>query len=329
MKYADRSRPADVRDFVAKSRRVARASSLRGLSFLGSARGGRCRSRDHGLARHQSNRLLHRRDAHVRCNSRISRRRIPSLVHAVTFFAALTDFSEAGDIGALLGSDADRNAMEEDMDARGVYGGEPHGGMRSIMLRSNDLIWNVAINRYLLGKAAPAFDLLFWNDDATAMPAAMHSYYSAKHVRSATGSPRANSWCATCRSTSARSENDTYLVASIEDHIAPWKAVYKMTAQFRRATCGSGSGIPVTSRASSIAPASGKGRHWEKRRDARPKPAEWLSRERSEQAGSWWPDWLGWITARSGARSSCSALGGRIANVPRRWKQHRVRTCSV
>ena len=45
------------------------------------------------------------------------------------------------------------------------------------MLRSNDLIWNVAINRYLLGRDAPAFDLLYWNSDATRLPAKMHREY--------------------------------------------------------------------------------------------------------------------------------------------------------
>ena len=40
------------------------------------------------------------------------------------------------------------------------------------MLRAPDLIWSFIINHYLLGKERMAFDLLFWNEDATNMPAA-------------------------------------------------------------------------------------------------------------------------------------------------------------
>jgi polyhydroxyalkanoate synthase len=220
----------------------------------------------------------------------------PTLVNAVTFFAALTDFAEPGDIKNFLGPEA-LAYIEEKMREDGVLeAGEMADTFN--MLRANDLIWNVAVNRYLLGKDAPAFDLLYWNSDATRLPAAMHSYYLENmYVRNALAKGELVVDGVPIDLHAVR--NDVYSVASIEDHIAPWRSVYKMTqlfsgdVRFRLGHSGHIAGIINP-------PASGKGNYW--KADGNPPSADDWFRSAEKLAGSWWPDWLGWIGERSGER---------------------------
>ncbi len=228
----------------------------------------------------------------------------PESVHSATFFAALIDFREAGAIGALLGAEI-VEGVEADMARHGVFGADRMSSAFNL-LRANDLIWKVAIDRYLLGKPAPAFDLLFWNDDATAMPAAMHSYYLRNmylHNKLARGELVVRDVALDLGAI----QTPTYLVATIEDHIAPWKSVYKMTGlfggdvRFRLAHAGHIAGIINP-------PAAQKGTHWTN--EATPgDPDAWLA-QAQPHAGSWWPDWLEWIAARSGERKGAPASVG-------------------
>ena len=234
----------------------------------------------------------------------------PQLVRAVTFFAALVDFAEVGDIRSFLAPEALAH-IEKKMAAEGVLPASDMAAAFS-MLRANDLIWNVAINRYLLGKDAPAFDLLYWNSDATRMPAAMHRYYlNNMYVRNALATGQLSHKGVPIDLGAVN--NDVYAVATIEDHIAPWRSVYKMTqlfsgdVRFRLGHSGHIAGVIN-------APAAAKGNYWEGDRNP-PSADEWLAAAR-KHPGSWWPDWLEWIAQRSGERIPAPAAEGSITYPP-------------
>ncbi len=233
------------------------------------------------------------------------------LVSSITFFAALVDFARAGDLRAFLSDEAIAH-IENEMEEKGVLPGS-HMADTFNLLRANDLIWNVAVNRYLLGKDAPQFDLLYWNSDATRMPQAMHSYYLRNMYRDnnlvkpdvleVDGVPI----------DLHRITTDAYAVASREDHIAPWKSVYRMTqlfggeTEFRLANSGHIAGIINP-------PGKDKARWWDAPSNP-PSADAWLA-EATEHAGSWWPDWLAWIKARSGKRVVAPATAGSPDHPP-------------
>jgi polyhydroxyalkanoate synthase len=216
------------------------------------------------------------------------------LVHAATFLATLVDFSQAGDIASLLEPQTVAQ-IEHDLAAEGVFSAQKMSDAFT-SLRANDLVWKVAIDRYLLGKPAPAHDLLFWNADATAMPAAMHAYYLRNmYVRNAlaTGELTIDGVPIDLGAIA----NDTYVVAPVADHIAPWKSVYKIRDLFggdvrlRVASGGHIAGIINP-------PGAAKGGFWSND-GAAESPETWLAAA-DERVGSWWPNWLQWILERSG-----------------------------
>ena len=96
-------------------------------------------------------------------------------IASATFFATQVDFTHAGDLKVFV-DDEQLAALEKRMAEQGYLEGREMANAFN-MLRSNDLIWPYVINNYLKGKAPFPFDLLYWNSDATRMPAANHSFY--------------------------------------------------------------------------------------------------------------------------------------------------------
>lgn len=218
-------------------------------------------------------------------------------IPASTFMASLVDFREPGEIVNFLGDDA-LEYIEGKMAERGYLDGREMADTFN-MLRANDLIWTPAINRYLLGKEAPAFDLLYWNNDSTRMPAAMHSYYLRHmYMQNDLVKPRALEVDGVPIDL-RKIEIPLYIVATREDHIAPWRSVYALTqlasgpSTFRLANSGHIAGIINP-------PSNKKAQYWAG--SQRPPDAEaWLA-QAALREGSWWPDWYEWLGRESGAR---------------------------
>jgi polyhydroxyalkanoate synthase len=236
------------------------------------------------------------------------------LVNCATFFAALVDFSDPGEVMAFLTEEA-LQSIEQRMNEAGVLGGREMGDTFN-MLRANDLIWGVAVNRYLLGKDAPAFDLLYWNSDATRIPRATHSYYLRQmYVANNLVKPDALEVDGVPIDL-GRIELDTYCVATQEDHIAPWRSVYAMTRLFGGATTfrlGASGHI-----AGIISPPSKKKAVWWGAAPGTPNlpdPDAWLAAA-PRYEGSWWPDWTAWLAQRSPEQVDAPAATGSERYAP-------------
>src|SRR5262249_26256900 len=93
-------------------------------------------------------------------------------VNAVSLLVALLDTEGE----SLVGSFATREAIalaRLRSAVKGVLAGDEIG-RGFAWLRPNDLVWNYWVNNYLMGNDPPAFDVLYWNNDATSLPARLH-----------------------------------------------------------------------------------------------------------------------------------------------------------
>lgn len=173
-------------------------------------------------------------------------------------------------------------------------------------MRPNDLVWNYWINNYLLGKSPPAFDILYWNNDSTRLPAALHGdlldFYKHNPLAHAAGLEVCGTPIDLQKVTL-----DSFTVAGDNDHITPWDAVYRSTLLLggeRRFLLANSGHIQ------SIINPPGNPKAWFMEN---PKlssdPRAWFY-DAKQVDGSWWPTWLEWIQKRSGTqRETLNVLG--------------------
>ena len=220
------------------------------------------------------------------------------LYKSATFLAAQVDFNHAGDLLVFI-DDAQLAALEEMMAERGYLDGSRMATVFN-MLRPRDLIWPYIVNNYLLGKKPFPFDLLYWNQDSTRMPAANHRFYLREFYHEnklAKGEMK----IAGTRLDLKQVKLPIYELATREDHIAPAKSVFVGSKLFggpvEFVLAGSGHIAGVINPPD---PKRIKYQYWTNK-----KPAEaledWIAGAK-ETPGSWWPHWVKWLAKHSGKR---------------------------
>jgi polyhydroxyalkanoate synthase subunit PhaC len=224
---------------------------------------------------------------------------------SASFMVSLQDFARVGDTAVFMDEEG-LEFIERQMLERGYLDSSEMSNMFNL-LRSNDLIWANVVNNYLLGNKPPAFDLLYWNSDGTRMTRVAHSWYLrntyAENNLVKPGAIKVKDEGIDL----GRINLDSYSVGAEKDHIVPWDAAWRITqlfggdVRFVLASSGHIAGI--------INPPGGKGAHWtlEKRKGAG-SAKQWLEAA-TRHDGSWWPDWVAWLAARSGTKGAPPAVG--------------------
>jgi polyhydroxyalkanoate synthase len=232
-------------------------------------------------------------------------------IRSATFFVTMLDFTEAGELAVFI-DEEQLKALEEKMREKGYLEGSAMASTFN-MLRANDLIWSFVVNNYLLGNEPFPFDLLYWNSDATRMPARMHTYYLRNMYQNNLLAQPDNLELAGETLDLGRITVPAYFLSTREDHIAPWRSTYRGTQllggskRFVLAASGHIAGVVNP-------PEGGKYNHWIN--EALPAaPQEWLDGA-TEMAGSWWPDWNRWVTALGAERVPARVPAQGIEDAP-------------
>jgi polyhydroxyalkanoate synthase len=223
-------------------------------------------------------------------------------VNSVALTNTLVDFTEPGILGAFVDKKT-QATMARMVAKRGYLDSQSMSGAFNI-IRANDLIFNYVNNSWLGGEDPPAFDLLAWNADGTRMPALMHTGY-LKSCYLENQLARGEMVVAGKRLRLSNIKQDAFVLAAVDDHIAPWRSQFKTTellggkTRFVLSSSGHIAGI--------VNPPSKNAVHWVNDR-LLGDPDLWLAGA-TRRGETWWEEWSRWIDLRAGERVSPPPMG--------------------
>ncbi|WP_455806398.1 class II poly(R)-hydroxyalkanoic acid synthase [Pseudomonas fluorescens] len=215
-------------------------------------------------------------------------------VNALTLLVSVLDTTLDSDVALFVDEQTLETAKRHSYQA-GVLEGKDMAKVFAWM-RPNDLIWNYWVNNYLLGNEPPVFDILFWNNDTTRLPAAFHGDLIEMFKNNPLIRPNALEVCGTpidLKQVTA----DIFSLAGTNDHITPWKSCYKSAQLF------GGKVEFVLSSSGHIQsilnpPGNPKSRYMTSEEVAA-NADEWQENS-TKHTDSWWLYWQTWQAERSG-----------------------------
>jgi polyhydroxyalkanoate synthase len=176
-------------------------------------------------------------------------------------------------------------------------------------MRPNDLIWNYWVNNYLLGNEPPVFDILFWNNDTTRLPAAFHGDLIEMFKTNPLIRPNALEVCGTPIDLKQVS-SDVFCLAGTNDHITPWISCYRSARLF-----GGNVEFVLSSSGhiqSILNPPGNPKARFMTNTELPVDPHEWQENG-IKHTDSWWLHWQAWLAQRSGELKEAPAILGSKA----------------
>nr|ALV86493.1 polyhydroxyalkanoate synthase [uncultured bacterium 20] len=231
-------------------------------------------------------------------------------VNSVTLLVTLLDTEAEGVLGLFASEEAVALAKLNSW-TKGVLPGEELGRVFA-WLRPNDLVWNYWVNNYLLGNAPPAFDVLYWNNDTTRLPARLHGEFLDLFLLNPFRNPDALELLGKPIDV-ANVSCDAYVVAGTTDHITPWKTCYATTQLLtgeREFVLSSSGHIQ-----SIVNPPGNPKARFLTNPSFPADPDDWAAGA-TPHTGSWWEHWTDWLATRSGERKAAPKSLGSERHQP-------------
>jgi polyhydroxyalkanoate synthase len=235
----------------------------------------------------------------------------PARVASLTLLATMLDYTDVGEIGVYVDEASVRQSEREHAEGGRVPGARLAAAFAS--LRANELIWHFVVGSYLLGRTPRAFDLLHWNGDSANLPGRLYAWYLRNlYLENSLRVPGRLRSCGRAVDL-RRLRMPSYLLATREDHIVPWRSAYASTRllsgriEFVLGASGHVAGVVN-------APAAGRRQYWVNpslNGDA----DTWLAGA-TEQQGSWWSHWAQWLLPQSGRLVPAPQALGSVAHAP-------------